>query len=107
MLPGPRRVGARRPHADAEEQELCEGWRDHELRLLRPRLIVTVGGLAAARVLGLRSVTESVGVRHRLGDAVAIPLPHPSGASSWLNDPRNRERVAEAAQLVRAELVRL
>jgi uracil-DNA glycosylase len=88
------------------EQELCEVWRDHELRLLRPRLIVTVGGLAAARLLGVRSVTESVGVRYRLGDAVAIPLPHPSGASSWLNDARNRERVTEAVRLIRVELAR-
>jgi uracil-DNA glycosylase len=88
-----------------EEQELCEVWRDHELRLLRPTLIVTVGGLAAARLLGVRSVSESVGREYRLGDAVAIALPHPSGASSWLNDPRNRERVADAARLIRARLV--
>jgi uracil-DNA glycosylase len=90
-----------------EEQELCEVWRDHELRLLRPRLIVTVGGLAAARLLGVRSVSESVGVRYQVGDAIAIPLPHPSGASSWLNDPENRQRVTDAARLVRAELARL
>jgi uracil-DNA glycosylase len=89
-----------------EEQDLCEVWREHELRLLRPRLIVTVGGLATARLLGARSVSESVGVRFRFGDAVAIPLPHPSGASSWLNDPRNRQRVADAVQLIRAELAR-
>ena len=87
-----------------EEQELCETWRDHELRLLRPTLVVTVGGLAAARLLGVRSVSEAVGGRYRLGDAVAIPLPHPSGASSWLNDPRNRERVTDAARMIRAEL---
>jgi uracil-DNA glycosylase family 4 len=89
-----------------EEQELCEVWRDHELRLLSPRLIVTVGGLATGRLLGVRSVGESVGVRYRFGDAVVIPLPHPSGASSWLNDPRNRQRVAEAVELIRAELAR-
>ncbi len=35
------------------EQELCEFWRDRELALLRPRLIVTVGGLALRRLLGL------------------------------------------------------
>jgi uracil-DNA glycosylase len=90
-----------------EEQRLCEVWRDHELRLLRPGLIVTVGGLAARRLLDVRSVTECVGTRYRLGDAVAIPLPHPSGASSWLNVPANRERVAAAVELVRAELTRL
>jgi len=41
------------------------------------------------------------------GDAIAIPLPHPSGASSWLNVPANKERVAAAVELVRAELARI
>jgi uracil-DNA glycosylase len=86
------------------EQQLCAFWRDWELKLLRPRLIVTVGGLAARSMLGARSMTECVGVRYELGDAVAIPLPHPSGASSWLNVPANKERVAAAVELVRAEL---
>jgi uracil-DNA glycosylase len=87
-----------------EEQRLCERWRDGELRLLRPGLIVPVGGLAAHRLLGVRSVTECVGVRYEAYGAVAIPLPHPSGASSWLNDPSNRTRVARAVELIRAEL---
>jgi uracil-DNA glycosylase len=88
-----------------EEQRLCEFWRDRELELLRPRLVVTVGGLAARRMLDVRSVTECVGVRFTLDDgAVAIPLPHPSGASSWLNLTENRTRVAEAVDLIRAEL---
>src|SRR5947199_108640 len=38
------------------EQELCRFWREHELRLLRPLVIVTVGGLAARRLLGIKSV---------------------------------------------------
>jgi uracil-DNA glycosylase len=90
-----------------EEQRLCEFWRGWELALLRPALIVTVGGLAARRLLGLNSVTECVGRRYEREGAVAIPLPHPSGASGWLNLPENRARVAEAAALVRAELARL
>jgi uracil-DNA glycosylase len=90
-----------------EEQRLCEFWREWELALLRPRLIVTVGGLAARRLLGLTSVTEAVGRRYEHGGAVAIPLPHPSGASGWLNLPENRARVVEAAALVREELARL
>jgi uracil-DNA glycosylase len=90
-----------------EEQRLCERWRDAELRLLRPQLIVTVGGLAARRLLGVTSVTESVGARFELDGVPAIPLPHPSGASGWLNLPANRERVTAAAALVRAEVARL
>ena len=89
------------------EQELCAFWREWELGLIRPELIVPVGGLAARRLLGLKSVTEAVGQRFEHDDAVAIPLPHPSGASGWLNDPANRERVAGAAALVREELARI
>jgi uracil-DNA glycosylase len=105
VLSGTRAVGDRTP--TQEEQRLCEFWRGWELALLRPALIVTVGGLAARRLLGLNSVTECVGRRYEREGAVAIPLPHPSGASGWLNLPENRARVAEAAALVRAELARL
>ena len=90
-----------------QEQELCAFWRDGEIELIRPRLIVPVGGLAARRLLGVKSVSECVGVRYELDDAVAIPLPHPSGASGWLNDPANRARVRDAARAITAELRRL
>jgi uracil-DNA glycosylase len=89
------------------EQELCAFWRDWELRLTRPRLIVPVGGLAAKRLLGIPRVTECVGRVFELDGAVAIPLPHPSGASSWLNDPANRDQVAQAAALIRVELAQI
>jgi len=52
-------------------------------------------------------VTDAVGRRYEHDSAVAIPLPHPSGASGWLNDPANRKRVAEAAALVRDQLARI
>jgi uracil-DNA glycosylase len=86
------------------EQELCSFWRDRELELLRPSLIVTVGGLALRRLLGLPSLTQCVGERYERDGAVVVPLPHPSGASGWLNDPANRERLATATALVREEL---
>ena len=94
-LPSPREI------------ELCRFWLDGELRLLQPALVVTVGGLAARRVLGLRRLTEHVGEQLRLGDAMAIPLPHPSGASGWLNDPANRDRLALALAIVHHQLVAL
>jgi uracil-DNA glycosylase len=89
------------------EQSLCSQWRDAELRLLTPPLIVTVGGLAARSILGVRSVSESVGRRYEAHGAIVVPLPHPSGASSWLNDPRNRTRVAEAVAVVKDLLATL
>jgi len=88
------------------EQELCAFWREWELELLSPRLIVPVGGLAIRHLLGGLSVSECVGGRFEARGATAIPLPHPSGASGWLNDPANRERVAAAVVLIRDELGR-
>jgi len=89
------------------EQELCEFWRDWELELLRPTLIVTVGGLALRRMLGLAQLTAAVGERYERDGAVVVPLPHPSGASGWLNLPANRARLEVAAALVRDELRRV
>ena len=89
------------------EQALCEFWRDWELELLRPRLIVTVGGLSLRRMLGLTSLTQAVGDRFERYATPVVPLPHPSGASGWLNDPANRERLGRATALVRDELARL
>ena len=89
------------------EQELCSFWRNWELELLRPSLIVTVGGLALRRLLGLPSLTRCVGERYELQGTPVVPLPHPSGASGWLNDPANRDRLARATALVRKELASL
>jgi uracil-DNA glycosylase len=105
--PGKARTGRGDRTPTPREQELCAFWRSWELELIRPRLIVPVGGLAVRRLLGPKSLTECIGKRFEHDDAVAIPLPHPSGASGWLNDPANRARVTEAAGLISAELSRL
>ncbi len=86
------------------EQDLCQFWRDWELELLRPRLIVPIGGLAIKRLLGRTQLAGTVGERFERGDAAVIPLPHPSGVSLWLNSIENRGLVAKAAALIRSEL---
>jgi uracil-DNA glycosylase len=88
------------------EEALCAVWREHELRILRPALVVTVGGLAARALLDRKSL-DCVGQRCELDGVPAIPLPHPSGASGWLNSPANRQLLARAIDLVRSELTRL
>jgi len=105
--PGRARTGRGDRTPTPREQELCSFWRYRELELLRPRLIVTVGGLALRRLLGLASLTPAVGERYELEGTPVVPLPHPSGASGWLNDAANRERLAAATALVRDELARL
>jgi uracil-DNA glycosylase len=90
-----------------QEQELCSFWHQWEVRILRPHLIVPVGGLAIQRVLGIKGLAQCIGCRYELEGATVVPLPHPSGASSWLNSPANRELTVSAANLVRQELSRL
>jgi uracil-DNA glycosylase len=88
------------------EQELCAFWREWELRLLRPAVIVPVGGLAIRQLLGRTGLAGLVGKRFEYGDAAAVPLPHPSGASGWLNVPANRLLVERAARMIQTELER-
>ena len=89
------------------EQDLCAFWRDWELELLQPELIVTVGGLALRRLLGIGTLTGAIGKSFTRGDSIVIPLPHPSGASGWLNDRANRARLGKALTHVQRELARI
>jgi uracil-DNA glycosylase len=102
---GPSGRGDRSP--TVREQELCAFWHEWELRLLRPALVVPVGGLAIRRLLGVPSLASCIGERFTRGDAAVVPLPHPSGASGWLNDRANRARLAVALGLVREELAQM
>lgn len=86
------------------EQELCSRWLEAELPLLAPGLIVTVGGLAARRLLSIERLTDAVGKSYVHGNAIAVPLPHPSGASGWLNDEANRARLGKALTHARREI---
>jgi uracil-DNA glycosylase len=105
--PGPSPSGRGDRRATATEEALCATWREEELRLLRPALVVTVGVAAASRLLGIHRLTDAVGKSYLLDDAVAIPLPHPSGASGWLNERTNRARLGKALTHVRRELTRI
>jgi len=88
------------------EIALCAPWLEAELALVRPAIIVPVGLLAIGRLWGPRPLAAIIGRTRRrsdLGGALLIPLPHPSGASRWLNDPAHRRlldgairRLAEA-----------
>jgi uracil-DNA glycosylase family 4 len=85
----PTGIGDRRP--SPAEIALCTPWLEQELALLRPRVILLLGGLAIDRFWGRVALEDAVG-RKRTKDGVTyIPLPHPSGASRWLNDPAHRE----------------
>ena len=102
----PRGGGDRAPLP--AEIALCRPYLDAELTLLRPPVILLLGGLAITRFLGKRRLDEVVGAAFRSDDLVysplwpgheearLLPLPHSSGVSRWLNDP-GRQRLLDAA----------
>ena len=65
----------------------CAPWLEREITLLRPQLLIPVGKLAISRFLDFKRLTEVIGRRHRCTVAGVetdlIPLPHPSGVSTW------------------------
>jgi uracil-DNA glycosylase len=67
-----------------------------ELDLLRPQVVAPVGGLAIKELLGMKRLSEAVGETFVRDGIVYVPLPHPSGASTWLNDAKNKERLTRA-----------
>jgi uracil-DNA glycosylase len=89
------------------ERKLCSFWRDWELLLLRPELILAVGGLAVRVLLGPVSLDASVGTRRTAAGATVFPLPHPSGVSRWLNAPENLTRLEQSLVTIRGEIAAL
>jgi uracil-DNA glycosylase family 4 len=106
-FPGRRPDGSGDRRPGPAEVALCAGWLDGVLHLLAPRLVIPVGGLALARLLGRLRLDDAVGhVFDGSGDVVEeswpsagrvlVPLPHPSGQSRWLNDPARMRRLDAA-----------
>ena len=90
----------------AAEQALCRPFLDRELELIQPPLLLLVGMPAIRTLLGPLSLGEAVGRAFERDGRRLIPLPHTSGVSRWLNEPRNRARVDLAIErLAEARLV--
>jgi uracil-DNA glycosylase len=103
--PGPSPSGRGDRVPSLEEQTLCAPWLDAELDLIRPALILPVGRLAIDRFLGADPLDRLVGRVHvadvRGRRVKTIPLPHPSGASSWINAATNRALLDRALSHLR------
>lgn len=91
--------GDRKP--SRPEIELCRPWLESILRILEPRVLLLVGGLAIERYLPGRRLDSIVGRRYEHEDQILIPLPHPSGASRWLNAREHRELLRDGLRQVR------
>lgn len=101
--------GDRRP--SRAEVDLCRSHLDRQLALIKPELLILVGGLAHERFLPGRPLDRLVGrhfdlsgqelLRRAHARPVLVPLPHPSGASRWLNAPENRLLLDRALRRLR------
>ena len=107
--PSPSGRGDRVP--SPAEQERCGVWLDAELRIIRPKLLIPVGRLAITRFLPNLALDALIGREHRVdhvgGRSTVIPLPHPSGASSWIHQGNHPQLLDQALELIGAELRRL
>ena len=76
-----------------EEIARCGEHLDREIALLKPKLVIAVGTLASAALIGVAQLKDAVGPIHRAKRAGhrfdVVVLPHPSGRSTWLNKKEN------------------
>jgi uracil-DNA glycosylase len=85
-FPGKKPQGGDRVPTEAEIHN-CSVWLDTEIQLLRPHLIIPVGKLAIEQFIDVRRLVDVIGHEYEFeanGHTIdIIPLPHPSGASTW------------------------
>jgi uracil-DNA glycosylase len=109
--PGPHPSGRGDRVPSPRERALCAPWLDAELAAIRPALVIPVGRLAIERFVGAAPLDQLVGralaADHPGGRTAVIPLPHPSGASSWIHAPGHPELLDRALALLGGELARL
>ncbi|MFL5483427.1 MAG: uracil-DNA glycosylase family protein [Gemmatimonadaceae bacterium] len=110
-FPGPHPSGRGDRVPSKVEQAHCADWLEAELRIIRPKLLIPVGRLAIERFLPALPLDQLIGTKrsvvHAGGQSTVIPLPHPSGASSWFYQNDNQTLLDRAIELIAVELGRL
>jgi uracil-DNA glycosylase len=102
-FPGRGKLGAGDRRPSAVEVAQCAPWLALQVELLQPRLIILAGTLAIDQFLPGQSLDAVVGRLFPPGKTTPhlLPLPHPSGASRWLNDQGHRAMLERALLLLR------
>ena len=102
-FPGKANGGADRvPSAD--EIAACSSWIEQEFKLLQPKLVIPVGKLAIEQFLESAPLVDIIGQNFKVTlfgkKRDVIPLPHPSGASTWFKKEPGISLLAQALQLL-------
>ena len=107
-FPGANKSGRGDRAPTRKEQQLCAEWLEAEIMLVDPEVILPVGKMAIARFFGRqRKLVDIIGARYQIDGRIIIPLPHPSGASAWIQKPAHQTLIQRALQhlaLVKEEL---
>ncbi len=94
--------GDRVPSKD--EIAICSQWINKEIELLRPKLILPIGKLAISQYLEVNKLVDVIGKQFNSTvngfDVDIIPLPHPSGASTWHRMLPGKELLEKALVLL-------
>ena len=102
-FPGKNPKGGDRVPAKTEIKT-CSQWLNKEIELLQPRLIIPVGKLAISQYLAVNKLVDVIGEKFDKSfngvDVEIIPLPHPSGASTWHRMSPGKELLARALTLL-------
>ena len=106
--PGPSASGRGDRVPSRAEQENCSRWLEAELELIRPKVVIPVGRLAIDRFLGKLPLDRVIGKEHLTSiggrELVVVPLPHPSGASSWIHPAGHADLLGGALAALRFRL---
>lgn len=102
-FPGKNPKGGDRVPSEVEVGN-CRPWLERELELLRPTLILPIGRLAIEQFLPARQLVEQIGRTYQITRGRrridVIPLPHPSGASTWPRSEPGKSLTWRALQLI-------
>jgi len=89
---------------DKNEIETCSQWINKEIELLQPKLIIPVGKLAISQYMPVKKLVDVIGKKNQQTvngvEVDMIPLPHPSGASTWHRMSPGKELLAQALALL-------
>ena len=89
---------------DAGEIKNCSQWMCAEFEILQPELVIPVGKLGISQFLDFQKLTEVIGSDFRqqvFGREIdIIPLPHPSGVSTWFRTEPGKSLTEKALRKI-------